>query len=118
MNDGDGPHLSAPLADVVSESGLRSGPGVRVYSNILPDPAIHWSQRKVEYPSPPQIRGTKYLTYILNNHGGGAIFLTRGFPRVGYESDRATRALHALSQPGIYDNCGVEQPTPPMVFPL
>ena len=110
--------MSAPLAAVVSEYGIWSGPVGRVSSNALPDLAWHWYWRTSEYTSPPHIGITTDLTYILYNHGGGARFLTRGVPRVGYYEDGATRALHALSHLGLYDNCGGDQPTPPMVSPL
>ena len=103
---------------MVSESGLWNGPGVRVDRDTLKDPARNWYQRTVEYPIPPHIGGTTDLTYILYNHGGGARFLTRGVPRVGYYVDGATRALHSLPHLGLYDNCGGEQPTPPMVSPM
>ena len=44
------------LEAVGSESGLWSGPDGRVSSKTLPDPAIHWYCRTVEYPRPPYIR--------------------------------------------------------------
>ena len=52
-DEGGWPHLLAPPAAVGSESGKWSGPGGRVASKALSDPARHWTWVKVGYPSPP-----------------------------------------------------------------
>ena len=115
MDDGDRNHLLALLAAVGSVPTLWSGPGGRVASNALTEPTRHWPLRTVEYPSPTHIGGTTDLTYLLYNHVGGVSFTTRGFPSLGGNADRATRELRALSCLGLYDNCGGEKSTPPMV---
>ena len=108
-------HLLALLATVGSDSGLGSGPGGRVASNALPEPTKHWPCRTVEYPSPSHIGGTTDLTYLLYNLVGVVRFTTRGVPSLGDNANGATRELHALSRLELYDNCGGEKSTPPMV---